>query len=197
MYLPPGYTMAACKDCTCHGGSVLLLCKDCLLVDAINCANFYVVGSCEFVAVRFQNIAILCTYRQPSDSDITITDSLTGFRAAYQLSMIIMGDFNVHHQDWHSSTHTSTAGRSLLEFCEYNGLSQLVTEPTRGNAILDLVITEYEGHILYHPHLGTSDRVNLIIHLTIELEIVPPPPFRQVFHWNLASWSHIRRHFRW
>ena len=157
LYLPSGYTVAAHKDHTRHDGGVLLLCKDCLLVDTINFANFYEVGSCEFVAVRFQNIAILCIYHQPSNSDITIIDSLTGFRAAYQLPMIIMGDFNVHHQDWLSSTHTSTAGRSLLEFCEYSGLSQLVTEPTRGDVILDLVITEYEGHILYHPHLGTSD----------------------------------------
>ena len=126
MYLPPGYTVTARKDRTCHGGGVLLLCKDCLLVDAIDYANFYEIGSCEFVAVRFQNIAILCIYRQPSDSDITITHSLTGFRTTYQLPMIIKGDFNVHHQDWLSSTHTSTAGRSLLEFCEYNGLFQLV-----------------------------------------------------------------------
>ena len=108
--------MVARKDCTRHGGGVLLLCRDCLLVDAINCADFYVVGSCEFVAVCLLYIAILCIYCQSSDSDITIIDSLSGFRAVYQLPMIIMGDFNVHHQDWLSSTHTLTAGRSLLEF---------------------------------------------------------------------------------
>ena len=198
MYLPPSYTVAACKDLTRHGGGVLLLCRDCLLVDAINCADCYVVGSCEFVAVCFRNIAILYIYRQPSDSDITVIDSLSGFRAVYQLPMImiIMGDFNIHHQDWLSSTHTSAAGRSLLEFCEYNGLFQLVTESTRSNAILNLVITEYEGHIFYRPHLGTSDHVSLIIHLTMELEIVSPLHFRQVFHCNLAPWSHIRGHFR-
>ena len=98
--------MAARKHRTCHGGGVLLLCRDCLLVDAINCADFYVVGSCKFVAVCFRNIAILCIYGQPSDSDITVIDSLLGFRAAYQLPMIIMGDFNVHNQDWLSSTHS-------------------------------------------------------------------------------------------
>ena len=30
----------------------------------------------------------------------------------------------------------------------------------------------------------------------MKLEIVPPPPCWQVFHWNLAPWSHIRGHFR-
>ena len=97
MYLPPGYSVAACKDCTSHGGDVLLLCRDYLLVDAINCAEFYVDGSSEFFAVRFRNIAILCIYRQLSDSNITIIDSLLDFRTAYQLLVIIMGDFNVHH----------------------------------------------------------------------------------------------------
>ena len=40
MCLPPGYTVAVCKYSTRHGGGVLLLCRDCLLVDAINCADF-------------------------------------------------------------------------------------------------------------------------------------------------------------
>ena len=57
------------------------------------------------ITERFRNIVILCIYLQLSDSDITIIDSLSGFRAAYQPPMIIMGDFNVHHQDWLSSTH--------------------------------------------------------------------------------------------
>ena len=42
--------------------------------------------------------------------------------------------------------------------------SNLLTEPTQGDAILDLIITEYEGHILYRQHLGTSDHVSLIIY---------------------------------
>lgn len=87
-------------------------------------------GFCELIAACFKIIVILCIYRQPSGSDVTAIDSLTSFTAAYQLPMIIMGDFNVHHQEWFTRTHTSTAGRSLLEFCEQNGLSQLVTEST-------------------------------------------------------------------
>ena len=130
MYLPPGYAVVARKDRTRHGGGVLLLCKDYWLVDSIDCKDFYVAGSCEFIAVRFKSVVILCVYRQPGDSDITVIDSLTRFRTAYQHPMIVMGDFNVHHQDWLCSNHTSTAGRSLLEFCEYHGLSQLVAEPT-------------------------------------------------------------------
>ena len=49
MYLPPGYAVVARRDRTRHGGGVLLLCKDYLLVDAINCEDFYVAGSCELI----------------------------------------------------------------------------------------------------------------------------------------------------
>ena len=38
---------------------------------------------------------------------------------------------------------TSSAGTATLDFCESRGLHQLVTFPTRLNAILDLVMTEY------------------------------------------------------
>lgn len=84
---------------------------------------------------------------------------------------------NVHHQDWLCSTHTSTAGRSLIEFCEYNGLSQLVTESTQGDATLDLIIKEHEGHVLYCTDLGTSDHVSLTL-----LEIILSLPSQTVFH---------------
>ena len=40
MCLPPGYTVAARKDRTHHGSSVLLLCKDYLLIDVIDCTDF-------------------------------------------------------------------------------------------------------------------------------------------------------------
>ena len=43
MYLPPEHAVAARKDRTHHGSGVLLLCKDYLLVDAINCEDFYVL----------------------------------------------------------------------------------------------------------------------------------------------------------
>lgn len=81
--------------------------------------------------------------------------------------MIIIGDFSIHHQDWLCSTHTLAVGRSCFEFGEYNGLSQLVTESNQRDTILDLIITEFEGHVLYHSHLGTSYHVSLIIHLML------------------------------
>ena len=109
------------------------MCKSHLLVDVIDCANYYVSGAFEIVAVKFQGTAILCVYRQPGDTDLTITESLNHFISTHNLAMILLGDFNVHHQEQLDSSHTSAAGSSLQEFCELNGLAQLVDTPTRGS----------------------------------------------------------------
>ena len=125
-----GYAVAVQKDRSSHGGGVLIMCKSHLLVDVIDCTDYYVRGACEIVAVNFQGTAILCVYRQPGDTDLTIIESLNHFITTHNLSMILLGDFNVHHQEWLASPRTSTAGRSLREFCELNGLAQLVNTPT-------------------------------------------------------------------
>jgi len=110
--------------------------------------------------------------------------------------MILLGDFNVHHQEWLDSSRTSTVGRSLQEFCELNGLVQLVHSPTRGSSILDLIITPYCGTVYHHPPLGTSDHVTLFASFSLSLEITAPPPSRKVFHWRSAPWPHICGYFR-
>ena len=71
-FLPLGYVLAAWKDCSSHGGGVLIMCKSHLLVDVIECTEYYVRGACEIVAVNFQDTAILCVYHQPGDTDLTI-----------------------------------------------------------------------------------------------------------------------------
>ena len=83
--------MAARKDCTLHGSGMLLLCKNYLLADVTDCPDCYVAGSCELITMCFKSIVLLCIYCQPSDTDVTIIDSLTRFRAAYPQPMIIMG----------------------------------------------------------------------------------------------------------
>ena len=93
------YVIAAQKDRSSHGGGVLIMRKSHLLVDVIDCTNYYVSGACEIVAIKFQGTAILCVYRQPGDTDLTITESLNHFISTHNLAMILLGDFNVHHQE--------------------------------------------------------------------------------------------------
>ena len=57
-------------------------------------------------------------------------------------NVILAGDFNIHHRVWlkHSREDTGMGSR-LKDICDKYGLKQLVKEPTRGEYLLDLVLT--------------------------------------------------------
>jgi len=77
--LPRGYVVAAHHDRSHHGGGILLLCKDVLLMDVVDCEMYYVSETSEIIGVHYQETMILCVYRQPSTTDLTLIDSLTRF----------------------------------------------------------------------------------------------------------------------
>ena len=58
----------------------------------------------------------------------------------------MVGDLNVHHTRWfrHSAS-VSLEGTALLRFCKDQGFKQLVTQPTREEYLLDLVIADFEA----------------------------------------------------
>ena len=64
----------------------------------------------------------LCIYYQLSESDNTVIASLTRFKAANNQPMIVVGDFNVYHQDWLCNTHTCTTGRNFVSIMVYPNL---------------------------------------------------------------------------
>ena len=82
MHLPTGYVVVARHDRSRHGSGVLLLSRDNLLVDSVDCKTYYVCGTSEIIGVHYQGTLILCVYRQPGVSDTTLVDSLAGFRVA-------------------------------------------------------------------------------------------------------------------
>ncbi len=53
---------------------------------------------------------------------------------------VIVGDFNSPNMNW-SSIYGDHQGSRLIEMVVDSFLSQIVTQPTRGNNILDLVLT--------------------------------------------------------
>ncbi len=53
---------------------------------------------------------------------------------------VIVGDFNCPNIKWNSK-HGDQEGSRLIEMVEDSFLSQIVTQPARGNNILDLVLT--------------------------------------------------------
>ena len=63
--------------------------------------------------------------------------------SAQAVRTILVGDMNVHHMRWlRYSSKNSTEGNALRSFCQDFGFQQLVREPTRGDHLLDLALSD-------------------------------------------------------
>jgi len=87
-------------------------------------------------------------YRPPNPGE---HDSIRSFEEEWQrlssdvLGTICIGDLNVHHIGWlRHSGRNSSEGEFLRTICDSHGLRQLVTEPTRGDNLLDLALSDLE-----------------------------------------------------
>lgn len=61
--------------------------------------------------------------------------------AFHPLFLICQGDFNHPNTCWKSSMVSCRQSRRVLKSIENNFLSQLIDSPARGDAILDLMVT--------------------------------------------------------
>ena len=90
---------------------------------------------------------LLCIcYRPPAASDIssisTLTTELDQLREGH-IGTAIVGDLNCHNSRWlRYSSCVSVEGRTLHRFSMESRLHQLVKEPTRGDHLLDLVLSD-------------------------------------------------------
>ena len=71
-----------------------------------------------------------------------------------------MGDFNYGHIQWKSLESTGGEDQQFLLLIQYSFLTQHVLEPTRGENVLDLVLSsqnELVDNVKIHEPLGNSD----------------------------------------
>jgi len=77
------------------------------------------------------------------------------------MALVLMGDFNHPDGSWEDHTASHTQSRRFLQSIDDNFLMQVVKEPTRRGALLDLVLTDKEGlveDVKAGGRLGCSDR---------------------------------------
>jgi len=79
-------------------------------------------------------------------------------------ALILLGDFNHPDTGWKSSTGSYRQSRRLLECTEDNFLGQVIDSPTKGDAVLDLLVTKARKlitDIKIGGSLGCSDHALL------------------------------------
>ena len=64
------------------------------------------------------------------------------------IGTVILGDMNVHHARWlRFSAATSPEGVALCDWCRRHGFEERVRSPTRGDHLLDLVLTDLADYV--------------------------------------------------
>ena len=155
---------------------------------------------------------ICCVYRSPSDNTYNeLFDFISALLQADHIiselpnaEIIILGDFNVHNNEWLGSTRTDPQDAAAEAFAVSNSLTNLIKEPiyfprvaTKNPSPLDLFLTTH--HEPYQATvaapLGNSDHglitISCPIHSTAE-ESLPP---RTIWHYNNADWDQIREFY--
>ena len=127
--------------------------------------TLYANSSCEVISVVIKldnsSIELALVYRNShtlADQDNQLYDTLEEI-IMRRHETIIMGDFNLPYIDWGQRT-SAAPGNKLMNLVMDHGLSQHVREPTRGNNILDLILST-ESRLIdgvqVNDHLANSD----------------------------------------
>lgn len=107
---PGTYVVAARRDRSRHDSGVIIMVQEKILFDEIDTMAISLPEVSEIVAINYRELSIVCCYRQPSPSDLTLfcqLDKLLDSNTS--LSPVICGDFNVHEVSWLNSSHLQLA----------------------------------------------------------------------------------------
>ena len=137
-------------------------------------------------------------YRRPAANEIvsitSLYDELDKFGDG-TIQTIILGDMNVHEASWlRYSDGTSLEGRELQAFSHITGLSERVGLPTRGDNLLDLVLSDLSNELKCAVKPGVSDHESVLGVVSFKI----PEVFvseRELFDYKNAPWGDINRDF--
>ncbi|KAK6011235.1 endonuclease/exonuclease/phosphatase family protein, partial [Ostertagia ostertagi] len=132
-----------------------------------------------------ENVRIVLIYRPPDSSvrdDEQLVDILLDLSLSFRY-LILLGDFNLD-VDWNTFTPKNACSSRFLDFFKCCGLTQYVLEPTRGDSILDLVLSSVPllRNVSIQPPFVSSDHncVAFQIELTKpEVSKLPLPDFNK------------------
>jgi hypothetical protein len=165
-----------------HGGAALYIREDFAAVPILTFSE----NGVEAIVLKVRDLEaiVFAVYRPPSTTSQDFEPLLVALEESILLAqahsnkfenVLGFGDFNFPNIKWGSSqpglaevTVTGAAER-FLSFTEDLFLSQLITEVTRGNNILDLVLTnhpELVSHFEVRPNIKLSDHSSILIYLS-------------------------------
>ena len=180
-------------------GGIALFAKDGFEQSVVHLADSRVDERSWYIIHADSGPILLCFwYRPPHLGEI---DSIRRFEAElaehsrHAVSVIVMGDLNVHNVDWlRFSNRNTVEGREMELVCCENGLRQLVANPTRGPYLLDLVLSDMASGVTCRVVPGIHEDDHDGVLTTVKLHIPSSEPVkRKVYDFKKADWSELKR----
>ena len=141
-------------------------------------------------------VAVALWYRRPEAGEVASIISLEPEIQRYvadAVGTIILGDLTVHGPAWlRYSAGTTIEGRELHGFCSERGLQQHVREPTRGEYLLDLVISDLGPLIHTKVVAGIADHSGVLCTLRCPVPAAVMVQ-REVLLYSRAKWTELRQ----
>ena len=170
-YEIPGYKLFKKDRLNKKGGGVMLYVKN-----HLNPTEFKIKTEYEVIGANInslgKNMSVLVIYRPPHQTQ-ELDEELyrqLGQEVNNKLS-VLMGDFNAA-VNWNTMNSKScTEGNRLLEFVSNEFLHQWVDKPTRGNNILDIVLTTEDDLI---SDLSVGENIGKSDHRIVRFQINIP-----------------------
>jgi len=106
------------------------------------------------------------------------------------MGTLLLGDVNVHHVQWLRHSRETTAGGKRMRLAAAQmGLKQIVNQPTRGQHLLDLVLTDVPG-------ATTRVLPKIADHSVVQVSAPLPMPHqetvtREGWKFNSADWERL------
>ena len=195
--LPPEYMVSARKDRTQHGGGVMIMSADHILVNELDMSNFYEAETAEIIGVEFGGYHMFDGYTQNSKSAPKMFEQFKRIKQSEAFSgkrSMFCCDANAHSEEFLDSEHTDLGGKCAQHFSELFDMKQCVDFPTRENNILDLIYCDTSCSTSSLPHLRTSDHLTIIARVSIDFKFPDPPAGKASVHWRTAPWDNMRGH---
>ena len=176
-----------------HGGVMVAVLHDLNPLRASGASDHEIC----FVDVTIDNesIRLGVVYRPPSASPAT-SSALYQEIARYvnvNMNVCLAGDINLPSIDWSDYIGCSQNDNLFIDFVNENGLYQHVSDPTRDNNILDLVLSNCETslcNVAVHETFSQSDHCYITFEINHKIQLEN----KTVIDYKNADWELLRAH---
>ena len=182
-----GYVMFRRDGIGRRGGGVILYVKESIQAYEIKLerkADYDEAVWCKIVSGN-SKLTIGLVYRSPNINEEDNTKVQNAIKEVSKGEGIIMGDFNHGHIQWKSLESTGGEDQQFLFLIQDSFLAQHVLEPTRGENVLDIVLSsqkELVDNVKIHEPLGNSDHNQIHFDINVKSESKNKKPYRRNFH---------------